>query len=69
MKTGGIICNKCLEIIRMVHPGDLQRVMDEMEIELEVASVLCHHCGTASLFPGFSRIGAFICQTCGKENG
>ena len=66
MKTGGIICNKCREIIRRIPPGDIQRVMDEMELELEVASALCHHCGAVSLFPGFSRVEAFVCSECGK---
>lgn len=69
MKTAGIVCNKCLEIIRLVRPGNLQRLMDEMELQLEVASALCHHCGAASLFPGFSHVDAFVCRECVTGNG
>ena len=37
-KTAGIICDECLQIIRMVPPGDLRQVLDEMELRVKAAS-------------------------------
>jgi hypothetical protein len=68
MKTAGIICNECREMIRIIPLGDLRRALDEMELQLEVATGLCNHCGAVDLFPGFSRVEAFVCETCGKGN-
>jgi hypothetical protein len=53
----------------MVAVGDLRRTLDEMEVQLEVATALCQQCRSVNLFPGLSRVEAFVCQTCGKENG
>jgi hypothetical protein len=58
-----------MRIVRRVPTGDLQRVLDEMELQLEVATALCQHCGSINLFPGVSQIEAFVCRKCGKGNG
>jgi hypothetical protein len=49
--------------------SDLQRTIDERELQLDLAIGLCSHCGAVNLLPGFSRVEAFVCQTCGKGNG
>ena len=64
-----IACNECTKIVRRVPARHLQKVLNEMESELEVATGLCRHCGSVNLIPGFSRAEAFVCQTCGKGNG
>jgi hypothetical protein len=61
-----IACNACGKIVRSVAAGDLQRTLHEMELQLEVATALCRHCRAVSLFPGFSRVEVFVCQTCGR---
>lgn len=61
-----IVCNECGAVVRVVPFADLQRTLDEMELSLEVASEICPHCQSVNLFPGFSRMLAFICQECGK---
>ena len=53
---------------REVPPGALRRALDEMECQLEVAAGLCWYCRSVNLFPGFSRVEAFVCQMCGKGN-
>lgn len=64
-----IACNGCGRIVRKVAASNLQRTLNEMELQLEVATALCRHCRAVNLFPGLSRVEAFVCQTCGKVNG
>jgi len=61
-----ITCNECGVIVRTVPAADLTRTMDQMELTLDVASEICPKCGAANLFPGFSRMLAFTCRTCGE---
>ena len=65
---GEIFCNECGEVVRSTPAGELQRALDEMNLGLDLATGLCKHCGAVNLFPGFSRVEAFVCQTCGKRN-
>jgi ribosomal protein S27E len=68
LDTAVIACDGCGKIVRRVAAGDLQRTLDEMELQLEVATALCRHCRAVNLFPGLSRVAAFVCQACGKRN-
>jgi ribosomal protein S27E len=68
LESAVIACNECGKIVRRVAAGDLQRTLNELELQLEVATALCRHCRAVNLFPGFSRVEAFVCQTCGKGN-
>jgi uncharacterized protein (DUF983 family) len=45
----------------------LQQVLDEMEVSLDIATEKCPYCGSINLFPGFSRMMAFICRECGES--
>ena len=65
-KEVDIVCNECGVIVRTVPTPDIKRVLDEMELSLDVASEICPKCGAANLFPGFSRMLAFICKECGQ---
>jgi predicted Zn-ribbon and HTH transcriptional regulator len=48
---------------------DLQRTIDEMELSLDVVPALCSSCGFVNLFPGFTKIDAFICRKSGASKG
>jgi hypothetical protein len=61
-----IVCNECRVVVRTVPASDLQRTLDEMELEGDVASAVCPHCGATHLAPGFSMLMAFVCDNCGK---
>jgi hypothetical protein len=61
-----IACNECGKIMRRVAAGDLQRTLNEMELQLEVTTALCRHYRAISLFPGLSRVEVFVFQTCGR---
>jgi hypothetical protein len=61
-----IVSNECLSIVRTVPAADLQRTLDEMELSLDVATEICPHCQAANLFPGFSKMLAFTCESCGQ---
>jgi hypothetical protein len=63
---GHIICNECGVIVRTVPVSDLQKTLDEMELALDVAGVICPHCQPVNLFPGFTQMAAFTCQSCGR---
>jgi hypothetical protein len=63
-----ISCNECGAVLAYIVPEDLRRVLAEMELRLEVASVLCLHCGSVNLIPDLSRDTVLVCQTCGKGN-
>jgi len=60
-----LVCNECALTVRTVSLADLRRVLDEMELSLDVASEICPKCGAANLFPGFSKMAAFTCSECG----
>ena len=63
-----IACNECVAIVRTVLSADLRATLDEMESQLVVASTICQYCGAVNLFPGFSRMMAFVCHECGQGN-
>lgn len=58
-------CNECGFVVKTVPVADLQRTLDQMQLQLEVASELCPECGKVNLFPGFSRMMAYTCRHCG----
>ena len=51
-----IVCTECLVVVRTIPASDLQRTLDEMELEGDVASAVCPHCGATHLAPGFSML-------------
>jgi hypothetical protein len=61
-----IRCNECDALICTVPAPDLERTLTEMELNGEIASAICPHCGAAHLAPGFSRLIAFVCMDCGR---
>lgn len=61
-----IFCNECEDVIRTVPASELRNTLDQMELALDVATALCPHCRAVNLFPGFTRIEAFVCRECGK---
>jgi hypothetical protein len=65
-ESADIVCNECGLTIQTVPAADLQRTLAEMELRLDVAGEICPHCKAVNLFPGFSRMLAFICKECGK---
>ena len=46
---------------------ELQRTLDEMEGTLDMCSDVCPHCGRVNVFPGFSKIMAYVCQEWGES--
>jgi hypothetical protein len=61
-----IICNECDIVIRRVPVDSLQPALDDLELSLDVTTTKCPHCGAVNLFPGFTRMLAFVCQQCGN---
>jgi uncharacterized protein (DUF983 family) len=61
-----IECNECGAVVHTVATADLQRMLDEMELSLEICTETCPHCGKVNIFPGFSEINAYICENCGR---
>lgn len=61
-----IVCNECRVIVRTVPVADLGKALDEMELGLELSIAVCPDCRRVSLFPGFSQMFAFRCQSCGR---
>jgi hypothetical protein len=61
-----IFCNECEQVIRTVPGLELRNTLDQMELALDVAIAMCPHCRAVNLFPGFTRVGAFVCRECGK---
>jgi len=59
-------CNECGAVVRSAPPGELMRMLDEMESAIGVAAEMCPHCRAVNLFPGFSSMTAYVCQKCGK---
>jgi hypothetical protein len=65
--TAHIECNECGAVVRVVPPAELRKMLTEMELELAVAAETCPYCGAANLFPGFSRMDAYVCRQCGES--
>ena len=63
-----IACNECGEIVGKIPARDLQRTLDEFELELEIATALCRHCRSVNLVPGLLGVEVFVCNTCGKHS-
>jgi hypothetical protein len=61
-----IVCNECNVIVRTVPVADLARTLRDMELQGDVASAMCPHCGAVHLAPGFSKLIAFVCDECGE---
>ena len=61
-----IFCNVCETIVRTVPASDLQRTLDEMESTLDMCTDMCPQCGQVNVFPGFSRMMAYVCRECGE---
>ena len=53
-------------VARTVPVSDLQRTLDEMELDGDVASAVCPHCGATHSAPGSSMLMAFVCDNCSK---
>jgi predicted RNA-binding Zn-ribbon protein involved in translation (DUF1610 family) len=60
-------CNECGFVLKTGPVADLRRTQDELQLSLDVASEKCPHCGNVNLFPGFSRMLAYICPACGES--
>jgi hypothetical protein len=67
--TAEIVCNECGAVVMYFAAGDLRKILDEIESRLEFATGRCKHYGSINLIPGFLRVEAFVCGTCGKANG
>jgi hypothetical protein len=65
-EQGNIICNECSASVRTVPAAELEKTLTEMDLGLDLATVVCRHCRSVNLFPGFSQMHAFVCQQCGK---
>jgi phage FluMu protein Com len=62
-----IECNECGAVIaRAVPASDLKTILVDMELSLDLASILCPHCRSVNLFAAFSRMPAFICKAWGQ---
>ena len=46
---GDIVCNECRKVIRIVQAADLQRTLNETELELDFATAKCAYCGTLNV--------------------
>jgi hypothetical protein len=66
MTSSPITIAAVFDILQTVPMADIRTAFDEMEASLDVASEKCPHCGTVNLFPGFSRMRAFVCRECGE---
>ena len=60
------VCNECGVIVRTVPAETLQKVIDELELSLTMATAKCPYCGAINIAPGFSKLVAFVCDQCGK---
>jgi hypothetical protein len=61
-----ITCNECGGIVQTVEAADLRRMLDEMQLNLDVASEMCPFCRSVNLLPGFSEMLAFTFRFCGR---
>jgi hypothetical protein len=55
-----IRCNEYDDLICTVPASDLERTLTEMELNGDIASAICPHCGAVHLAPEFSRLIAFV---------
>ena len=60
------VCNECGAIVRTVPAETLQKIIDELELSLTIATAKCPHCGAANIAPGFSKLTAYVCEHCGE---
>jgi hypothetical protein len=61
-----IICNEYGVSFQTVEAADLRRTLDEVQLNVDVASQRCPFCRSVNLLPGFSRMLAFTCRSCGR---
>ena len=61
-----IRCNECGAVLATVPTANLEKTFTDMELVLDLASAHCPHCGSVNLFPGFSQVVSYICQSCGR---
>ena len=61
-----ITCTECGRILRAVLVSEVTRVLNEMQLTLDVVTEKCSHCGSVNLIPGFSRLSMFTCRSCGR---
>jgi hypothetical protein len=60
-----VVCNECGQVVRRVPASDLQRTLNEMELELDLAMAVCPHCKSVNLLPGVKKqMQVFLCQRC-----
>lgn len=55
------VCNTCHSILLT-----FQRPTPEVKPAPDVASAMCPHCGSVNLFPGVTKMLAYVCHECGK---
>jgi hypothetical protein len=65
-EQGSILCNECSASVRTVPAVDLEKTLATMELSVDHATAVCSHCQSVNLFPGFSKMHAFVCPQCGK---
>ncbi len=65
-ERGCIECNDCDAAVRTVPAAELQQTLTEMELTLDFCTEMCAHCGKVNIFPGFSKMLAFVCKYCGQ---
>jgi predicted RNA-binding Zn-ribbon protein involved in translation (DUF1610 family) len=56
-----LTCNECGAIIRTVPTADATSVMVEMALSDGYAQAICPHCGSVTLFTGFTELLAYTC--------
>jgi hypothetical protein len=59
-----LFANDCGAVIQVLPDADhAQAALVEMASS-EICTAICPHCGDLNVFPGFSVIDAFVCQSC-----
>jgi hypothetical protein len=48
------VCKECDSVVRTIPSTDLQQTLTEVELTLDVSSVICPHCGAVELVPRLS---------------
>jgi|SRR5216684_5209328 len=61
-----LVCNECSAVVRTVPTSYLSSLVAEMELAGGLAQEVCPHCRSVNLFPGFSKMKAYMCKGCGK---
>ena len=54
-----IICNECGKVYRSVPAADVEKTLDEMELEVAFCTEQCPHCGSVNVIGGFSEVFVF----------